>query len=82
MRCRLCLTELPQGQIVCPICGLDNSSYYQEEVKKKWKIKKQSLIISKSSNTICRIKTRTYINTYHTKSGTGKYTYQSVCGNK
>lgn len=35
MRCRLCLTELPQGQIVCPICGLDNSSYYQEEVKKE-----------------------------------------------
>ena len=35
MRCRLCLTELPQGQIVCPICGLDNSSYYQEELKKE-----------------------------------------------
>ena len=50
MRCKLCLTELPQGQMVCPICGLDNSNYYQEELKKQIEQEQQTMNSNNNQN--------------------------------
>ena len=50
MRCKLCLTELPQGQMVCPICGLDNSNYYQEELKKQMEQEQQTMNSNNNQN--------------------------------
>ena len=51
MRCKLCLMELPQGQMVCPTCGLDNSSYQHENIPQNTTNAQQNTNLSSNQNT-------------------------------
>ncbi len=50
MRCKLCLMELPQGQMVCPTCGLDNSSYQHENIPQNTTNTQQNANLSSNQN--------------------------------
>ena len=50
MRCKLCLMELPQGQMVCPTCGLDNSSYQHENIPQNTTNAQQNTNLSSNQN--------------------------------
>ena len=50
MRCKLCLMELPQGQTVCPTCGLDNSSYQHENIPQNTTNTQQNANLSSNQN--------------------------------